>query len=112
MKHHLWPHQLYVNDRHDIKCVLFIYSTIGFKFDYQLLTEEEKSILRRVSFFCDNKDDHLLIPLIQQYIPWSKIKYINFNAIQPRFSSIIESFVRDNNLGKCGVLTLQQMELD
>src|SRR5580698_1993724 len=101
MKHHLWPHQLYVNDRHDIKYVLFIYSTIGFKFDIQLLTEEEKSTQRLVSFFCDNKDDHLLIPLIQQYVPWSKIKNISLGAIQHRFSPIIESFIRDNNLGKC-----------
>jgi len=65
-----------------------------------------------VTFFCDNKDDHLLISLIQQYVPWSKIERIAFSAIQNRFSSIIESFVHDNNLGKCVIRSYQQMELD
>jgi len=108
----IWPHQLFVNDQHDIKCVLFIYWTIGFKLNYQLLTEEEKSTSRYVSLFCDNKDEDLLIPLIQQCVPWSKTKIIVFPAIQHRFSSIIESFIRDNDLGKWHTESFQQMELD
>jgi len=65
-----------------------------------------------VTFFCDNKDDNLLIPLIQQYVPWSTIEKIAFSAIQHRFSSIIECFIHNNNLGKCETESFQQMELD
>ncbi len=65
-----------------------------------------------MKLFCDNKNDHLLIPLIQQYVPWSKIKKICFSAIQHRLSLIIENFIRDNNLGKYDINSFQQMELD
>jgi hypothetical protein len=111
-KDHTWPHQLFVNDQHQIQCVLFIYSPIGLKSNYQLLTEEEKSTKKSVTFFCANNHDHLLIPLLQQYIPWSKIKQIRFCTIQHQFASIIESFVNDNNRGKCHRATYHQMELD
>ncbi len=112
MKEHMWPHQLLVDDRRNIKCVLFIYGTIGFKPNYQLLTEEEKSRQRCVTFFCDNKDDHLLVSLIQHYVPWSKIKTIAFSAIQQRFSPVIKSFIHDNNVGQCAIYSYQQMVLD
>jgi hypothetical protein len=108
----MWSYQLFLNDRNDIKCVLFIYWTIGFKSNYQLLTEEEKSTSRYMTFFCDNNNDHLLIPLLQQLVPWSTIKNIIFSAIHARFSSIIENFIRINDLGKCHINSYQQMELD
>jgi hypothetical protein len=108
----MWPHQLFVNDQHQIQCVLFIYSSIGLKSNYQLLTEEAKSTGICVTFFCANNHDHLLIPLLQRYIPWSKIKQICFSTIQHQFASITESFIHDNNLGKCHRATYHQMELD
>jgi hypothetical protein len=108
----MWPHQLIVNDRHDIKCVLFIFCTIGFKPNFQLLTEAVKSTERRVTFFCDNKDNHLLMDLIQHYVPWSNIKNICFCTIQHRHSLLIENFIRQNRLGRCDIYSYQQLELD
>ena len=109
----MWPHQLFVNDQHQIKCVLFIYSTVCFKSNYQLLTKEEKSTKLCVTFFCDNKGDHFIIPLIQQHVPWSQTKEICFCSIQHRFSPIIETFINNNNNpGKCHSSSFHQMELD
>jgi hypothetical protein len=111
-KEQLWPHQLFVNDQHDIKCVLFIYLTIGFKSNNPPLTVEERSTARHVIFFCDDKDDQLLISLIQQYISQSNIKNIYVCAIPHRCSSRVESFITDKNLGKYHISSYHQMELE
>ena len=94
-------HQLLVNGRQQIKCVLFICSSISFQPNYQLPKEEEHPTNRRVSFFCDDKDDHLLISLLQQYVFQSQIKRIVFVAIPHRFSPMIESVISNHNLGNC-----------
>jgi hypothetical protein len=111
IKEQLWPHQLFVDDQRDIKCVLFIYLTIGFKSNNPPLTDE-RTTARRVTFFCDDKDDQLLISLIQQYVLQSNIKNISFCAIPHRLSSVIGSFINDQNLGKYYTSSFQQMELD
>ena len=108
----MWPCQIFVNDLHNFKCVLFIYSTICFQPNYQLLTEEEKSRKRSVSFFCEEKDDDLVMSLIQHHVPWSSVPTIAFSVIPHRFSSRIEDFIQKNNLGKCSYHTFYQMELN
>jgi hypothetical protein len=92
--------------------VIFIYLTIGFNVNYQLLSAEESATTRRVILFCDDKDDHILIPLIQQYISRSKMSKIAFCGIPHRLSSIIGNVISDNNLGKYSVHSFQQLELD
>jgi hypothetical protein len=111
-KEQLWPHQLFVDDQRDIKCVLFIYLTISFKSNNQPLPDEERSTARRVTFFCDDKDDQLLISLIQKYISQSNNKNKYVCAIPHRLSSVIGSFITDQNLGKYYTSSFQQMELD
>ena len=92
--------------------MIFIYLIIGVNADSQLLSNEETATTRRVTFFCDDKNDHLLIPLIQQYISQSKMSKIAFCGVPHRFSSIIGNFISDNNLGKYRVSSFQQLELD
>ena len=106
------PYQLLVNDRENIKCVLFISSMTGFQCDYESLTEEEKFRKRRVAFFCDENDDQLLMKLIERHLPWSKINYFIFASIPARFSTLIHDFVRNNHLGQCEIHSFLQMELD
>ncbi|CAF4011946.1 unnamed protein product [Rotaria magnacalcarata] len=108
----LWPNQLLVNDKNDIKCVLFIYSLMSFKSAYKPIAEDEKSMRSDISFFCDNKEDQIFVSMIQHYVPWSKVKKIVFTDFPHRFSSIIESFIRENNLGDAHTVNCQQMELD
>ncbi|CAF4597053.1 unnamed protein product [Rotaria socialis] len=111
-KNDLWPNQLLVNDKNDIKCVLFIYSLMGFKSTYESVTEEEASMCREINFFCDNKEDQLFVSMIQHYVPWTTAKSIVFSSFPHRFSSIIESFIQENRLGSTHITTCQQMELD
>ncbi|CAF1152973.1 unnamed protein product [Rotaria magnacalcarata] len=111
-KKDLWPNQLLVNDKNDIKCVLFIYSLMGFKSTYESVTEEEASMYREINFFCDNKEDQLFVSMIRYYVPWTTAKSIVFSSFPHRFLSIIESFIQENSLGSTHITTCQQMELD
>lgn len=111
-KNNLWPYQLMVNDRNNLKCVLFIFSSTAFHKNYRLLTENDKSKTRIVTLFSQTEDDGLLISLIQQCIPWSTTEHIIFFAIPHRLSSLIQNFIKENNLGKSFSHSFNQLELD
>jgi hypothetical protein len=89
-----------------------VYSTIGFIRDSHLLTDDEKRKQRYVTFFCDSKSDHLLISLLEQYVPWSTTEKIVFFANPHHWSPIIESFIRDHDLGESHTVSYYQMELE
>lgn len=109
----LWPCQLFVNNKQDIKCALLVFSTVGFKSHYESVTDEEKFMYWDVFFVCnDNKHDHLMMSLITYCVPWTTVKRIIFWSFPPRFTSMIQSFIHENKLGECHILTGYQMELD
>lgn len=108
----MWPHQLIIDDKHHPQSVLFIFSTIGFKAHYELVTDKGQSTTRDVTFFSINENDHVLISWIQHYIPWSSTKTIILRAIEHRISSLIQTFITNNNLGEYYIESAQQMEVD
>jgi len=111
-KDYLRPHQLFVNDRNNLKCVLFICSSVAFYDNYHLLTENDKSKTKNVSFFSNEEDDHLLMSLIEQCISWSIVEDLIFFTFSPRVLPLIQNFIQENNLGKTIFWSYEQLELD
>ncbi|CAF2100420.1 unnamed protein product [Rotaria magnacalcarata] len=110
---YFWPHQLFVNDRNCIKCIVFVYSTVGFMNDSHLLHEDITSSARNVTFVSDENNNEILITLLEQCMPLFNVKTIFFCDIAHRFSTIIEDFARDKNLaGDFKIFPCLQVELD
>ncbi|CAF4009715.1 unnamed protein product, partial [Rotaria sordida] len=111
-KEHIWPHKLFVDDQNQMKCVILVYSSIAFTIDHHLLDENKETSKRYVSFFCHQNNDHILMALLEQCIPWNQIKTIVFVNNDYRFSTMIESLVREKKLGDLNVRSACQMEIN
>ncbi|CAF2685370.1 unnamed protein product [Rotaria sp. Silwood2] len=110
---YFWPHQLFVDDRNYIKCIIFVYSTVGFTTDHNLLDDDMAVSSRNVTFVADEESNEVLITLLEQCVPWFKIKTIFFCDIAHRFLTTIENIIREKSLlGDLKIFPCLQMELD
>ncbi|CAF3831077.1 unnamed protein product [Rotaria sordida] len=110
-KEHIWPCKLFVDDQNQMKCVVLVYSSFAFTIDHHLLDENKETSKRYVSFFCHQNNDHILMTLLEQCISWNQIKTIVFLNNDYRFSTMIESIVREKKLGDLNVFPGCQMEI-
>ncbi|CAF3701516.1 unnamed protein product [Rotaria sordida] len=111
-KEHIWPHKLFVDDQDQIKCVVLVYSVIGFTIDHRLLDENKETSKRYVSFFCHPDNDHLLMTLLEQCVPWNQVDIIMYPNNGYRFSTMITSLVREKKLGDLNVHSASQIEIN
>ncbi|CAF1079535.1 unnamed protein product [Rotaria sordida] len=110
-KEHIWPHQLFVDDQDQIKCVVLVYSIIGFTTDCHLLDENKETSARYVLFFCHPDNDHILMTLLEQCVPWNQVEIFMYSNNDYQFSTMIESLVREKNLGDLHVNSASQIEI-
>ncbi|CAF0950718.1 unnamed protein product [Rotaria sp. Silwood1] len=110
---YFWPHQLFVDDRDHIKCVIFVYSTVGFTTDHSHLDDDMAVSSRNITFVADEENHEVLLNLLEQCVPWFNIKTIFFCDIAHRFLTTIENIVREKNLlGNLKIFSCLQMEID
>lgn len=76
------------------------------------MTDDERRVCRDVFLYCADNYDHLMMSLIMHCIPWTTVKTVAFRTLQRRFASMIESFIRENNLGEFSTSFTHQKVLD
>ena len=85
---------------------------MGFAPDFQAPSADSELVESQVTCFGIVEVDHLLIDLIEQYVPWSKTNKIIFFGNEHRFSAIINDFIQSKNIGHHVRSTFHMMELD
>lgn len=84
-----------------------------FTTDHHLLDEDTVSSSRNITFICDEENDEMMITLLDQCIPWFKVKTIFFCDIDHRWFTKIENIIRDKSLvGNLKVFPCLQLEIN
>ena len=83
--------ELFVNDPDRIKCVLLIYSQIT------SASTDKKPTETIIRFYCDEKDNEILLSMLKQYIPEPTTGKIFVKACDQRFSFAVQDYF--HNLG-------------
>lgn len=109
---HLWPHRLFINDFDDIRCVLFIFSTVGFQSDYRFEQDERNFTQMYVTFFSLSETDHIILSIIEKHMPWFNCKHTCFFANDHQSSSMIMKLIEENKFGSFKPSSFYMMELD
>ncbi|CAF1038021.1 unnamed protein product [Rotaria sordida] len=111
-KEHIWPHKLFVDNQDQIQCVVLVYSVIGFTSDHRLLDENKETSKKYVLFYSHLDNDHLLMTLLEQCVPWNQVDIIMYSDNDYRFSTMIKNLVREKKLGDLNVYSASQMEIN